>query len=442
MTPVNPLVSIIVPVYNTEAYLEDCLSSIVNQTYQSTEIILINDGSTDRSYEIMESFAVSDNRIIVLSQDNRGVSAARNAGLRVARGEYILFVDSDDTIRDDSVEILCQQAVLTSAAIVLGNVYFCYPDGRKVLLYQRLIQYANQPLLTGVQCFSQFVEDSLFPPLVYLYFTKRSYIIENKLFFSEGIVHEDELWCQQTLIQAPSVSIVDFFHYFYLQRNDSIMHSDDNKKYRIQSYISVVNTLEAFVARLRDKPEFVDAVGYVYVRIFDIYRFICRLLLEIKEDTNEYRVFFESILKRVCPMLSPLQQQACSYFFHNGNSLLFTRSAGLTLSFCITCKNRLHQIRQTLPQNLKDNQDAKDVIEFVLVDLGSTDGLHEWVKGTFADEMAAGYLKYYYTEELPLWHTSIAKNTAHIYANNLIVVNLDCDNFTGKDGGLFVIDNM
>ena len=86
--------------------------------------------------------------------------------------------------------------------------------------------------------------------------------------------------------------------------------------------------------------------------------------------------------------------------------------------------------------------DARDVIEFVLVDFGSTDGLQEWVAENFVDEIKTGYLKYFYTEELPFWHASIAKNTAHDLANNRIVVNLDCDNFTGKDGGLFVIDNM
>ena len=164
---------------------------------------------------------------------------------------------------------------------------------------------------------------------------------------------------------------------------------------------------------------------------------IYRLLKEINEETNEYRACFELMLKRVCPTLSHLQQQACWYFFRAGNNMLFTHSVGLTLSFCIACKNRLHQISQTLPQNLKDNRDTKDVIEFVLVDFGSTDGLQAWVKENFADEMEAGYLKYYYTEGVPVWHASIAKNTAHTLAENLIVVNLDCEYFTGKDEGLF-----
>lgn len=114
----------------------------------------------------------------------------------------------------------------------------------------------------------------------------------------------------------------------------------------------------------------------------------------------------------------------------------------LSLSFCITCKNRLHQIRQTLRKNLEDNRKYTDVIEFVLVDFGSTDGLQKWVEDNFVDDIESGYLKYYYTEELPYWHASVAKNTSHILAKNEILVNLDCDNFTGKEGGKFILDKM
>ena len=452
----QPLVSVIIPVCNTESYLAECLDSAVNQTYRNLQIIPVDDGSTDRSLEIMQSFAARDKRVAVLSQPNRGVSAARNAGLRVARGDYVFFVDSDDTVRTDAVETLCRQAVKTGADIVLGNVYFCHPDGRQVPVFRRLVRYAGQPLMSGAQCFSQLMEDDVFPPSAVLYFTRRSFIMENELFFQEGIVHEDELWCIQALVLAPQVSVTDFFYYFYRQQKGSIMRSDDNKMYRIRSFFSVVRALEAFVAGLQEKwgkegLDFAEAAGFVYVRIFNIYLFICRLLKEIADAqpanpggriTNEYRPHFEQLLKKVSPTLNDLRQHDCFHFFRAGNSLLYTRSAGLTLSFCITCKNRFHQISRTLPQNLNDNRDAKDVIEFVPVDFGSTDGLQEWVKANFMAEIEAGYLKYYCTEELPFWHASVAKNTAHMYATHQIAVNLDCDNLTGKDGGLFVIDNM
>lgn len=108
-------------------------------------------------------------------------------------------------------------------------------------------------------------------------------------------------------------------------------------------------------------------------------------------------------------------------------------------SFCITCKNRFHQISKTLRRNLDDNRLFKGLIEFILVDFGSTDGLYSWITNNFKHKMEEGYLKYYYTDELPYWHCSIAKNTSHLLAKNKILVNLDCDNYTGYNGGRFVI---
>lgn len=108
------------------------------------------------------------------------------------------------------------------------------------------------------------------------------------------------------------------------------------------------------------------------------------------------------------------------------------------LSFCITCMNRLNQIKETLPQNLRDNILFNEKIEFIVVDF-ATPGLQQWIKSEFEEELRSGYLKYYYTEELRYWHASIAKNTAHLLANNDILVNLDCDNYTGYNGGWFVI---
>ena len=113
-----------------------------------------------------------------------------------------------------------------------------------------------------------------------------------------------------------------------------------------------------------------------------------------------------------------------------------------TLSFCITCKNRLHQLRQTLRQNLNDNRLHRKFIEFVLVDFGSIDGLREWILSGFSEDLSSGYLRYYYTDMLPFWHASIAKNTAHLCAKNDIVVNLDCDNLTGYLGGQFLINTF
>ena len=99
-----PDISVIVPVYNTESYLKKCIENIINQTFRNIEIILVDDGSTDTSAEILADYALRDNRIIVIHQENQGLSAARNAGMRSAKGEYIMFVDSDDWIDVNTCE--------------------------------------------------------------------------------------------------------------------------------------------------------------------------------------------------------------------------------------------------------------------------------------------------------------------------------------------------
>ncbi len=123
-------------------------------------------------------------------------------------------------------------------------------------------------------------------------------------------------------------------------------------------------------------------------------------------------------------------------FLRKAKNMLSTHKP--SVSFCITCRNRFWQIEQTLRKNLDDNYKHRNKVEFILVDFASTDGLQEWVHGNFREELKSGYLKYYYTDAMDSWHASICKNTSHRLANNDVVVNLDCDNFTGRNGGNYV----
>jgi glycosyltransferase involved in cell wall biosynthesis len=112
------------------------------------------------------------------------------------------------------------------------------------------------------------------------------------------------------------------------------------------------------------------------------------------------------------------------------------------ISFCITCKNRFHQISQTLPLNLADNKDHRDMIEFVVVDFSSRDGLQDWIFSNFREPLDEGYLRYIFTDEMKTWHASIAKNTAHYHASGEYLMNLDGDNFTGSNGGMYIYDQF
>ena len=218
-----PTVSIIVPVYNVEAYLTECLRSIVNQTFQDMEIILVDDGSTDRSPEIMKVFADKDRRIKIITQPNGGVSAARNKGLHAASGEYILFIDSDDTILPNTIKTLYNQSLEIQCDLLLGNVTRIYSNGEKHPFYERNDEFYHSTCVSGEVCYNKLMDNNSFPPLVYLFFMKRELIIKNKIFFKEGVIHEDELWCIKAILSAAKVSLIDFCYYNYFQRDGSLM---------------------------------------------------------------------------------------------------------------------------------------------------------------------------------------------------------------------------
>ena len=131
-----PDVSIVVPVYNTEPYLRKCIESIINQTFRNIEIIAVNDGSTDNSGGVLSDYASIDNRITVINQRNQGLSAARNAGMKIAKGEYIMFIDSDDWVAPDTCEKAICAAESVSADIVIWTYIREYPShSRKTELF-------------------------------------------------------------------------------------------------------------------------------------------------------------------------------------------------------------------------------------------------------------------------------------------------------------------
>uniref|UniRef100_A0A832G255 Glycosyltransferase family 2 protein n=1 Tax=Ignavibacterium album TaxID=591197 RepID=A0A832G255_9BACT len=127
-TNFNPLVSIIVPVYNAEAYLEQCINSLVNQTYKNLEIILVNDGSTDKSQNIIELFASQDQRIKVICKNNEGLSFARNNGIEAATGKYLVFLDSDDWLELNTIEIALNDMIHHSCDLVMWQMIKEYKD--------------------------------------------------------------------------------------------------------------------------------------------------------------------------------------------------------------------------------------------------------------------------------------------------------------------------
>lgn len=197
------LVSVIVPVYNVEKYLKNCLNSIVNQTYQNLEIILVDDGSTDKSGEIIASFSETDSRIKVISKENGGISSARNAGLRAARGDYLCFVDADDRISSEFVEKMHREIIASGADLCMCGYE---REGRRV--------FAISERCSHKDIGTEFYKNIKFSQVVWSKLYKRELL--DGLFFDESkAIGEDDLYITQVLPRCSLVSSIEEALYHY-----------------------------------------------------------------------------------------------------------------------------------------------------------------------------------------------------------------------------------
>ncbi|MDR3340307.1 MAG: glycosyltransferase [Candidatus Symbiothrix sp.] len=320
----KPKISVIIPVYNVELYLSDCLNSIMSQTLKAFELILVDDGSTDRSSEIMNFFAAKDSRIKLISQSNKGVSVARNTALLQASGDYILFVDSDDMIVYNALEVLYQQAIDNDADLVKGEMLAFLSDGALLPYYPRDKSLNGATPIPGYLAYRQLMSKGNFHPESCLFFVKRAIIMNNRLFYKENILHEDELWSVKTTFSANKVLLIDFNYYLYRQREGSIMHSD-NILFRIRSLFEVAKELNEYTQELEKKQVPNDAITCVYEKIFWLCNFIYSLLYQNKTIHFSCPDYFAGILTTIYPILSYRQQRYCLDQFCVSQVLFSTR---------------------------------------------------------------------------------------------------------------------
>lgn len=218
----NSLISVIVPIYNVEDYLDRCVDSIINQTYKNLEIILVDDGSPDNCPKMCDDYAKKDSRIKVVHKENGGLSDARNVGMEVATGEYVSFIDSDDYISLDFYETLFQTMIDNDSDIVECSVVKFYEDNNfdeysddlKVTNYDTL--YALDGLISESP-FKQHVWNKLYKSSVAL-----------DIPYAVGKLNEDEFWTYQVFGKAKKVTRINQTMYYYFQRGSSIMGNGYN----------------------------------------------------------------------------------------------------------------------------------------------------------------------------------------------------------------------
>lgn len=235
-------ISIIVPVYNVAQYLQRCIDSLIEQTYRNIEIILVNDGSTDSSLEICERNARIDSRIRIINKINGGLSDARNCGLKVATGDYVLFVDSDDYIEVDACEKLLSgmydnvDFVVGAYTEISDNCEICK---RHTNIQENIIYSAKDFVIHSIETNEWYA-----PAWLNLY--RKDFLIDNQLYYKVGYLFEDHEMLPRLYLAANSVVYVDYPFYNYVIRPASIMTTGNLDKKRIMSNLVYDEWMEIF----------------------------------------------------------------------------------------------------------------------------------------------------------------------------------------------------
>lgn len=238
-----PMISVIIPMYNAERYVEKCIQSLLNQTYRDLEIIIVNDGSKDRSQEICEKYANQDKRITLINTENRGAGSARNTGIEIAKGEYISFIDSDDYVCPDYYERLLNMLQKTDADIAIGR-------------YERISEHDEMQFVnTG-----EIKECTNMEELMILYGEDEdkyinAVLVTNKLYkhelFEENIrfpirrLIDDEFIIYKLIYKSKKIAYTDDVMYAYVQSDSSVMRTNF-KEQRVYDTIDVYDEVYSF----------------------------------------------------------------------------------------------------------------------------------------------------------------------------------------------------
>lgn len=232
--------SIIIPVYNVEKYVGRCLESCLEQDLPKDEyeIIVVNDGTKDNSVQVIEKYITPENNVTLIHRENGGLSAARNTGLKYAQGEYVWFVDSDDWIEKNALAKLLFELDNNKLDVLCINRFQYYTDGTKK---SRNINYVPGKIMRG----RDFISIKGISPGAWCALYRKSFLMKYRLYFKEGILHEDQEFTPRVFYLANRISFIDFCAYFYFQRDGSIMRSSQNAK-RCKDLLIVADSLFNF----------------------------------------------------------------------------------------------------------------------------------------------------------------------------------------------------
>ena len=286
----NDLISVVVPVYNVEPYLKRCVDSIIGQSYKNIEIILVDDGSTDGSSVVCDGYLNVDDRIMVIHQENKGLSNARNTGIENAKGKYISFVDSDDYLDVNFIEILHQNIVEQGADIVVCDLLGF--DSQTLEFSPRVRCIEN-----GFIDVNHIFEMMMHSDYPWLYTMTCNKLYAKRIFeetrFKDGFIHEDEIIFLDIVKKSPKIyQIGNPLFYYCRGRKDSII----NKKYSIKR----LDILIAFYDRIEYFRKKGDKSSRWLIKNeqIKIFRKLKKALYKLSFDNSDEIIFYQDELKK------------------------------------------------------------------------------------------------------------------------------------------------
>ncbi len=254
-------ISVIVPVFNQELFIRRCLDSLANQTYKNMEIIIVNDGSTDNSAKICDEYKSKDGRFTVIHKENEGVGAARNDGLLIATGEYIFFVDSDDYLIRDALEILCIKAAKSDADITISNHVYFDEKGHCLKNDAYEVSTINAGGVMGKSIIFKYFCGKSLGLQVWNKLYKVSFIKEKKVLFDKDLRYpEDFLFSFKLFVHNPKVSLINNYTYYYLQHGESI--TNRYKEGLTENYIQLAARLKEYLVEQKKEDEYDSILAY------------------------------------------------------------------------------------------------------------------------------------------------------------------------------------
>ena len=253
----NPVISIIIPVYNVEKWLNKCIDSILSQSYENFEVILVNDGSTDKSKDICDQYSKEDNRVKVFHNKNKGLSYSRNFGVKNSNGKYVMFVDSDDFISDINIIDKFINILEKDKSDFIYTSYCRFNDENEEEITEILpIDINNNHIKgkSGIEILSMLIEKNNYHHAAYLKICNRKFLIENNLLFKEGIYHEDAEWSPKLFYYAKRISIYSEPYYMRRMRENSIITTTNEVSIRkkINDRLNIANDLIEFFKKMEE----------------------------------------------------------------------------------------------------------------------------------------------------------------------------------------------